>query len=358
MATIVAGPGAARHMADFGAQVTKVEPPGGDSLRRLGWIPANGDPDSYYWKLVGRNKDLVTLDLKTEEGHSALLELIDNADLLVENMRPGKLERLGLGPDVLLARRPQLVILRVTAFGQEGPYASRPGFASLAEAMSGYAEISGDPGGKPHLPPVALTDEVTAMAATFSAMTALWHARATGVGQVVEVNLLEVISHVMGPLPAASAHLGYEQPKLSGGIPYSVPRGSYECADGKWIAQSNSSDRLAARTMALLGVEDDFRFATNAERITHREELEALMEAWCQARTQAEALAELEAADVAAAPIYSVGELRADLHAVETDLFVEVDGVVQQRPLARLSETPPEVRHIGQPFPASSAPSS
>lgn len=348
MATIVAGPGAARHMADFGAQVTKVEPPGGDSIRRLGWTPPDpDDADSYYWKLTGRNKNLVTLDLKTEAGREELLALVDEADLLIENMRPGKLEALGLGPDVLLARRPALVILRVTAFGQTGPYANRPGFATLAEAMSGYASISGDPGGKPQLPPVALTDEVTAIAAAYAAMTALWHARETGVGQVVEINLLEVISQIMGPLPAASAHLDYEQPQLSGGIPYSVPRGSYQCNDGKWIAQSNSSDRLAARTVALLGFEGDPRFATNVDRVANRDELEAIMIEWCAQRSRPEALAELEAADVAAAPVYSMAELRADPHAQETELFIEVDGVVQQRPIARLSKTPPKVRHTG-----------
>ncbi len=348
MATIVAGPGAARHLADFGAQVTKVEPPGGDSIRRLGWTP-EGDPDSYYWKLVGRNKELVTLDLKTEVGREALLGLVDDADLLIENMRPGKLEALGLGPEELLARRPSLVILRVTAFGQSGPYADRPGFATLAEAMSGYAAISGDPGGKPQLPPVALTDEVTAIAAAYAAVTALWHARETGEGQVVEINLLEVISQIMGPLPSASAHLGYEQPQLSGGIPYSVPRGSYRCSDGKWVAQSNSSDRLAARTVALLGYEGDPRFATNVDRVANRDELEAIMVEWCSQRTRDEALAELEAADVAAAPVYTMAELRADPHAIETELFIEVDGIVQQRPIARLSKTPPQVGKAGGP---------
>lgn len=349
MATIIAGPGAARHMADFGASVVKVEPPAGDASRRLGWQPPTDDTDSYYWKIVGRNKTLHPLDLKTESGLDSLFELIDEAHLLVENNRPGKLEALGLAPEVLWERRPELVILRVTAFGQRGPYSARPGFATLAEAMSGYAAISGSADGGPMLPPVALTDEVTAMAAAYSAMTALWHARETGEGQVVEVNLLEVINQVLGPLVSASAHLNYEQPRLDGGIPYSVPRGCYRCADDRWIALSNSSDRAAARTLAVMGLEGDARFVSFDDRIANRDELEALTSEWCRTRTSADALAALQAGDAAAGPVYSVAELRNDPHALETDMFIEVDGVVQPRPLARLSKTPPEVRHIGKP---------
>ena len=350
LATIIAGPGTARHLADFGADVIKIEPPAGDSARRLGWGPAEdgADADSFYWKLAGRGKRVAALDLKTPEGLAAVKELIAGAHVLVENMRPGKLEALGLDPDELLALNPQLVILRVTAFGQDGPYAGKPGFATLAEAMSGFAAISGAPDGKPLLPPIALTDEVTALAGAFAVMVALWHSKSTGVGQVIDVNLLEAMVHLLGPLPSAWAHLGYEQPRLNGGIPYSVPRGTYQCSDGRWIAVSSSSDALATRVVALLGYGDDARFADNASRIAHREDLEEIMVTWCAQRSSTEAIEVLEAADTAVAPVYSMGELFADPHAQEREIFVSVDDVVQQGPVARLSATPAELRWAGR----------
>src|SRR5207302_6437808 len=167
------------------------------------------DGIALWWKHMARNKRCITLDLKTPDGVAAMLELCDEADVLIENFRGGTLERLGLGPDVLLARNPRLVITRVTGFGQDGPYAARPGFATLAEAMSGFAAINGEPDGAPLLPPIALTDEVTALVGAFATMVALH----SGVGQVVGPNLLESMHQVMGPLPAAYAVLGYEQPR-------------------------------------------------------------------------------------------------------------------------------------------------
>src|SRR6267154_942123 len=179
MATVFAGPGAARHLADFGADVVKVESPSGDGVRRMGWFPPGGG-DSYTWKLLGRNKRAVVADLKTDSGRDALLRLASEADVLIENFRPGTLERLGLGPDVLSPRNPRLVLLRVTGFGQDGPYASRPGFATMAEAMSGFAAINGEPDGPPMLPPIALTDEVAAIAGAFAVMVALRDRDRTG----------------------------------------------------------------------------------------------------------------------------------------------------------------------------------
>src|SRR3954463_3312082 len=222
MATVFAGPGAARHLGDFGADVIKVESPSGDGVRRMGWFPPGGG-DSYTWKLLGRNKRAIVLDLKSDGGRDALLQLADSADVLVENFRPGTLERLGVGPDVLLARNPRLVVLRVTGFGQDGPYAGRPGFAAKAGAVSGFAAINGEPDGPPLLPPIALTDEVAALAGAFAVMVALRHRDRTGEGQVVDISLLETMVQMMGALPSANAHLGYLQPRLGSGIPYTVP---------------------------------------------------------------------------------------------------------------------------------------
>ena len=273
VSSVVAGPACARYLADFGADVIKVErPDGGDTARALGW----GDPrdgTTLFWKLLGRGKRTITLDLKRADDLAVMLRLCDEADVLVENFRPGTLERLGLGPEVLLARNARLVITRVTGFGQDGPYASRPGFATIAEAMSGFAAINGEPDGGPLLPPIALTDEVTGLVAAFATLVAVH----SGVGQVVDVNLLESLFQLMGPLIAAQQMLGYEQPRLGSGIPYSVPRGTYQCADGKWVAVSTSAESVAGRVMALVGVDGDARFTSFAGRVEHRDELDDIV---------------------------------------------------------------------------------
>jgi crotonobetainyl-CoA:carnitine CoA-transferase CaiB-like acyl-CoA transferase len=347
MATVFAGPGAARHLADFGADVVKVESPDGDGVRRMGWFPPEGG-DSYTWKLLGRNKQAVVLDLKTDSGRDALLRLTDDADVLVENFRPGTIERLGLGPDVLLARNPRLVLLRVTGFGQDGPYASKPGFATIAEAMSGFAAINGEPDGAPLLPPIALTDEVAALAGAFAVMVALREREQSGKGQVVDVNLLESMLQLMSALPSAAAHLDYEQPRLGSGIPYSVPRGTYRCADGRWIAISTSTESVAHRVLTLLGIADDPRFSTFESRAGHREELDAVVARWVGARASGEVLHAFDEVQAAIGPVYSMRDLMADPHVQERGVFVTVDGVVMQGPVARLSRTPGEVRFAGR----------
>jgi crotonobetainyl-CoA:carnitine CoA-transferase CaiB-like acyl-CoA transferase len=349
MATVFAGPGAARHLADFGADVVKVESPAGDGVRRMGWFPPEGG-DSYTWKLLGRNKRAIVLDLKTDRGRDALLGLAADADVLVENFRPGTLERLGLGPDVLHARNPGLVVLRVTGFGQDGPYAARPGFATMAEAMSGFAAINGEPDGPPLLPPIALTDEVAALAGAFAVMVALRHRDRTGEGQVVDVNLLESMLQMMSALPSAAAHLDYEQPRLGSGIPYTVPRGTYRCADNQWVAISTSSESVAHRVLELMGLGDDPRFATFQGRAEHREELDAAVARWIGARPKREVLDAFERAEAAIAPVYSMRELLADPHVQARAVFQTVDGIVMQGPTARLSRTPAELRWAGRPL--------
>jgi crotonobetainyl-CoA:carnitine CoA-transferase CaiB-like acyl-CoA transferase len=347
MATVFAGPGAARHLADFGADVVKVESPSGDGVRRMGWFPPEGG-DSYTWKLLGRNKRTIVLDLKSDRGRDALLQLADTADVLVENSRPGTLERLGIGPDVLFTRNPRLVVLRVTGFGQDGPYASKPGFATIAEAMSGFAAINGEPDGAPLLPPIALTDEVAALGGAFAVMVALHERDRSGKGQVVDVNLLESMLQMMSALPSAAAHLDYEQPRLGSGIPYSVPRGTYQCADGKWVAISTSAETVAHRVLTLLGHGDDPRFASFESRAGHREELDQIVGEWVGARSSAEVLAAFDEVEAAIGPVYSMHDLLADPHVIARGVFVEVDGVVMQGPVARLLRTPAEVRFVGR----------
>lgn len=351
LATVIAGPGAARYLADYGADVLKVERPGtGDSTRQMG-VPHPDDGVSLYWKLVSRNKRCCTLDLKSEHGRAAVLRLVADAHVLIENFRPGTLERLGLGPDVLLGANPRLVITRVTGFGQDGPYADRPGFATIAEAMSGFAAINGEPEGGPLLPPIALTDEVTALAAAFATMTALW----SGVGQVVDVNLLESLFQCMGPLPGAYAATGYLQPRLGSGIPYSVPRGTWRCSDGGWVAVSTSAESVAARVMELIGFGDRPELATFNGRIAARSEIDARMAEWCGARTLEAVLDEFAGAQAAAAAVYDMADIASDPHYAAREAVVEVGGVPMQGLLARLSATPGEVRWPGPPL-GSSAP--
>ncbi len=347
IATVIAGPGAARYLADFGADVINVEPPGGDGTRRMGWVDPT-DGDSYMWKLVARGKRSIVLDLKTEAGAAHLHDLLSDADVLVENLRPGSLERLGFAPDDLLLQNPGLVILRVTGFGQTGPYASRPGFATMAEAMSGFASINGEPDGAPLPPPIALTDEVTAIVGAFAILAALRHRDRTGEGQVIDVNLLDTMLSLMGPLHSASAHLGYEQPRLGAGIPYSVPRGTYRCADGKWVAVSASAESVAHRLMQLLGVGDDERFTSFEGRVAHRGELDGMVQDWIGARTMTEVIEAFEAAEAAIAPVYTVAEVARDPHVVERESLIDVDGITMPGLIARLSRTPGEVRFAGR----------
>jgi len=350
-ATVLAGPGCTRYLADFGADVVKVErPDGGDTTRAMGWRDPTDDV-TLWWKLAGRGKRSVVLDLKSASGLADMLRLCDEADVLVENFRPGTLERLGLDPDLLLERNPRLVVTRVTGFGQDGPYAARPGFATLAEAMSGFAAVNGEPDGAPLLPPIALTDEVTALAAAFATLVAVH----SGVGQVVDVNLLESLFQLMGPLISAHHLLGYEQPRLGSGIPYSVPRGTYRTADGRWVAISTSAESVAGRVMALLGVGDDQRFATFAGRVEHRDEVEGLVAAWVAARPEAEVLATFAAAEAAIAPVLTMADIAADPHFGARGTVVEVDGVPMQGLIARLSATPGRIRHAGRPLGADTA---
>jgi crotonobetainyl-CoA:carnitine CoA-transferase CaiB-like acyl-CoA transferase len=344
LSTVLAGPNCARYLADFGADVIKIErPDGGDSLRNMGWRdPADGE--GLWWRLVNRNKRTISLDLKNDTDRDVFLRLIDEADVLVENFRPGVLEKLGFSPDVLHARNVRLVITRVSGFGQDGPYSKRPGFATIAEAMSGLASITGVPGGEPMLPPIALTDEVTGLVAAFATMVALWSEE----GQVVDVSLLESIFQIMGPLISVWLTRGEMQPRMGSLIPYTVPRGVYQCSDDKFVAMSTSSDSIAARVMKLLGFEKDDRFATFAGRIEHRELIEQATQAWFAQRTQSEALAIFEDIQAAAGPVLSMEDIASDPHYTARNAIVTVEGTPMQGIIARLSATPGAIKWRGR----------
>ncbi len=343
MSTVLAGPNCARYLADFGADVIKVERPGGDGLRNMAWKDPR-DGVGLWWKIVNRNKRTIVLDVKDPADKSVFLDLVDDTDVLVENSRPGTMERIGLGPDVLLERRPSLVMTRVSGFGQNGPYAERPGFATIAEAMSGFAALNGEPEGAPLLPPIALTDEVTGLAAAFATMVALH----SNIGQVVDVNLLETMFHLMGPLASLYAVTGEQQPRLGAGLPYTVPRGTYRCNDGGWVAVSTSSNSVAARVLELIGRGDDQRFATFEGRAEHRDELEAAMTAWCAERTQADVLDRFTTAEAAIGPVLDMAGIASDPHYASRGAIETLDETPMQTVIARLSATPGTLRWAGR----------
>ena len=273
-----------------------------------------------------------------------LRRLVVDADVLIENFRPGTLDRLGFSAAALHAINPRLVITRITGFGQDGPYASRPGFASIAESMSGLAALAGEPDGPPLLPPIALTDEITGLAAAFATMVAL----RSGVGQEVDVSLLESVFQFMGPLIGLYRLTGEQQPRLGSGLPYTVPRGTYRCADGRWVGVSTSSESVAARVLELLGVAGDDRFGTFAARSANREALEALMREWCARHTRDEAIAAFERVQAAIGPVLDMAEISADPHYAARDAIVDVDGVPMQGLIAKLSATPGAIRWPGR----------
>ena len=344
LSTVVAGPKCAAYLADFGAEVIKVErPDGGDSLRNMAWRDPR-DGEGLWWKVINRNKRTVALDLKDNDDREVLLGLIADAHALVENFRPGTLERLGIGPDVLHAINPRLVITRVTGFGQTGPYRDRVGFATVAEAMSGLSALTGEPDGQPLLPPIALTDEVTGLAAALATMVALH----SGIGQIVDVNLLESMFQMMGPLASLYCLTGEMQQRLGAGLPYSVPRGTYRCSDGTWVGISASADSVANRVTRLLGVGDDPRFTTFQDRMANRAALEALMVEWCARRTRDEVVDAFAAAEAAVGPVMTMADIAHDPHYAARGAIVDVGGTPMQGLIADLSATPGVLRWPGR----------
>ncbi len=349
--TVLAGPGCARYLADFGADVIKVErPETGDTTRSMGWRDPR-DGITLFWKLLGRGKRTIVLDLKDADDHATMLRLVESADVLVENFRPGTLERLGLAPEVLHERNPDLVITRITGFGQDGPYAGRPGFATLAEAMSGLAAINGEPDGAPLLPPIALADEVSGLVAAFATMVAVH----SGVGQVVDVSLLESLFQLMGPLPSLYAVAGELQARMGAQLPYTVPRNTYRCSDGRWVAVSTSAESVARRVLDLVGLGSDERFWSFEGRVEHRVELDRVVAEWIAQRPSVEVIAAFEDAHAACAPVYDMADLAVDPHIAAREAIVEVDGTPMQGLIAKLSETPGRIRWSGRPLGADQA---
>ena len=357
-ATLLAGPLIATYLADFGADVIKVEHPRGDALRSFGWMK---DGTSVYWKTASRNKRVCTLNLGLPEGQELMRQLVADADVLIENFRPGTMERWNLSYGELRAVNPRLVMVRTTGFGQDGPYSNMPGFGTLAEAMSGLASVFGDRDRPPIVPPLPMADGITALFGTFATMIALYHrdARAEdGQGQCIDVNLIESMVSFMAPQVSAFDVLGVIAERDGSQAPFSAPRGVYETSDGHWIALSTSAQSVANRLFATIGrpeLAEDPRFSTNDQRLVNREEVDALIADWVRRRELDDALATLRAHDVAVAPVYTAADVAKDEHlrarrALRRVPDADFDSVLMHEAFPRLSDTPGSVREAGRPL--------
>ena len=357
LGNFMAGPMAAMWLGDFGADVIKVEHPRGDGFRHWGRT-RNGAP--LFWKMLSRNKRCVTLNLASPAGQELLLELVRQSDVLVENFTPGTMDKWNIGYDRLSAINPRLIMLSISAYGQSGPYSKRPGFGTLAEALSGYAHITGQPEGPPTLPGFGLADGSAALNGAFGVLLALHHRNRGGLGQHIDTSLCEPLITALGPQVIEFDQLGVVQGRLGSRLPFSAPRNVYLTADDKWLSMSSSSQGVFERTMEAIGRADlikDPRFLDNRQRGENVDALDDVIAAWIREHTLAEAMDTFVAHEAAAAPVYSVADLVADPHFQARKVVVSIDDqdlgpIRMQAPTPRLSKTPGRIKfsgpHIGQ----------
>ena len=354
--TILAGPLCCQVLGDFGADVVKIEHPvKGDGLRGHGQ-QCRGVP--LWWKEVSRNKRTLGLDLGAPEGADIFARLAAKADVVVENFRPGTLERWGLGPDRLRAENPGLVLLRLTGFGQTGPYADRAGFGTIAEAMSGFAHLTGEADGPPTLPAFGLADTICGITGVAAVLTALRYRDVSGgKGQVVDLSILEPMMAAVGPSPSNYHHLGTVETRHGNRSTNSAPRNTYQTRDGSWVAVSASALPVAERVMILVGHPEVIAepwFQTGSGRAEHVELLDGYVSQWIVQRDREEVVKEFLAAHAAIAPVYDARDLVEDPHVRQTEMLVEVPdedlgSVLMHNVLWRMSDTPGRIRFTGRP---------
>ena len=355
VATFIAAPFCGTLMADFGAEVIKIEQPGeGDSLRRFGTATSCGD--TLVWLSEARNRQSVTLDLRKKEGADIFRQLVEKSDVVLENFRPGTMEKWGLGYEDLAAINPKLVMLRVSAYGQTGPMRDKPGFARIAHAFSGLAYLSGEPGRPPVVPgSTSLADYMTGLFGAFGVMVALRVAEQTGRGQVVDIGLYESIFRVLDELAPAFASSGYKRERMGPDTVNIVPHSHYETADGAWVALACSNDRMwerLTRAMDRPELAQDPRYATLVQRDRHRVEVNAIVADWVKSLPTTEILARCEAAQAPASKLLDIADIFADpQYAARENLLriqdPRVGELVIPAPLPRLSTTPPRFSHAG-----------
>ncbi|MDA0675245.1 MAG: CoA transferase [Proteobacteria bacterium] len=352
LATVIAGPFAGMLLADFGADVIKVEHPTGDPRRVLG-NKKNGS--SLDWKRLARNKRLVVLDLHTEASQQTVRELARTADVVIENFRPGTLEKWNLGYDALSAENPGLVMLRVTGWGQTGPYKNRPGFGSVAEAMAGFAAINGEKGGPPLLPPFGLADHISGIYGAFSVLMALRERDRSGKGQVIDLAICESIFSVLGATVVDYDQLGYVQKRMGNRVHYSSPRNVYKTSDGEYVALSGSTPNTARRVFDAIEraeLADDPKFATNAARLENADELDALIADWIIRHPFDFVLQRFEDMGAALAPVLGIERISKNEHFLDRETIIrvpdeELGAIRMQGIVPKMSRTPGRIDWAG-----------
>ena len=342
---LLAGPFAGSLLAYFGAEVIKVEPPGGgDPLRN--WRVVK-DGTSLWWRSLGRNKKCITLDLKTEKGGELVAQLIDGADVLIENFRPGVMEKWGLGPERFKQSNPGLVYTRISGYGQTGPYAHKPGFASVCEGISGFRYVNGFPDEAPVRPNLSIGDSIAGLHAAFGVALSLLSRQTSGLGQVVDIALYEAMFNLLEGVVPEFDGAGVIREPSGTTVTGIVPTNTYRCGDGKFVVIGGNGDSIFRRLMEAAGRSDmanDFRLTDNAGRVEHEQSIDEAISSWCQNHTSIEILKTLEQSRVPAGPIYNAEEMLADPHFNERGLFeqVEINGEPLKIPgmIPKLSDTP------------------
>jgi formyl-CoA transferase len=337
-------------LGDFGAEVIKVEPPAGDTLRA--WQTAGIQTN---WKIYARNKKSLGLELRKPEARELLARLVPSAALFVESFRPDTLEKMGLGAEALLELNPKLVIVRISGWGQEGPYRRRPGFGTLVEGMSGFASFNGFADREPVLPPMYLADTVAGLYGATAAMIALREVEKNGGrGQVIDLPLLDPLFAVLGPQAANFRLTGKVKPRTGSRSTNAGPRNAYRCKDGLYVCLSSSTQKMAERLFRSIGRPElvaDSRYSTNAERVKHADDLDAIIGAFVAERTQAENVAFFEQAEVTIGPIYDIRQILEDPHVLERELVADypdpdMGAFPMHHVVPRLSGTPGSIRTL------------
>ena len=354
LSNFLAGPIASMFLADFGAEVIKIEQPGeGDELRK--WGESKRGVGLYY-KVVNRGKRSVTLDLRTHFGVEAVKRLVNKTDILVENFRPGTLERWGLGYNVLSAINPGLIMLRVTGFGQTGPYSPRPGFGTLAEAYAGYAHITGYTDKEPLLPGFGLADLTTGLMGAYLASVALHERRRSGRGQVIDLAIYETLLTMLGPQVINFDQLGIVQGRNGSRLPFTAPRNTYRTKDGKWVSIAGSAQSTFERICAALDIVEltaDARFADNRSRLAHAEELDDVLQKAIEGLEFADLFARFMEKNATVAPVNDIAQIFADTHIAARENIVsladqELGGRLRmQNVVGKLSRTPGSISNPG-----------
>jgi crotonobetainyl-CoA:carnitine CoA-transferase CaiB-like acyl-CoA transferase len=354
IATFLAAPFAGVILADFGAEVIKIEQPGGgDPLRRFGTPTDCGD--TYVWLSEARNKESVTLDLRTPEGADLFRRLVAVSDVVLENFRPGTLERWGLGYDVLSAINPKLVLLRVSAYGQTGPARMKPGFARIAHGFSGLAHLAGHADGPPVMPgSTSLADYISGLWGAVGVMAALREAEASGLGQVIDIALYDSVFRLLDEIAPVYAAMGKVRGRMGADTATTVPHSHYECADGKWVALACSSEKMFERLATAMERPEIARegpWKDNARRLDHRDAVNAAVQAWFGTMDRETALATCERFEVPCGPIYDIADIFADPQFRAREDVEEVPSragpVTLPAPVPRLSRTPARLRRAG-----------